>query len=591
MTRMSAFPRVQSAPAIPAILAARSLALLLALALIAISACASLPPRREVSPPSPPSTQTFWLLADTQLHNVAGESTRSRSSTIDRVAKVAIRPPTLDLWAEVILASILDKIQAAGEQPVFFLGDAANISCINEYERFLGVMQRVPWFGVLGNHDGFYMGNLTYLPDRPGSPTRPNAWSGACQHGVESNHELRKRMSALESAFLQHETATVGTHAQQGTLSKTTAAWMYLNHLKERGVIDEDPLDAATWKMENGMLVFRATGKYKLGGAEHSVDIVSAIPGCPRTAWKAYMLQAVTLPDSTRVLMVDTSDFLNLPTGARAVFQGRCGKSPNNNSAPGRCGEIGEHQALQIESMRKSWGKNARFFVLGHHPWQDLRYDATSRLDSLRRQPGFITYISGHTHFAAATVAPVNEEHWELNVASTTDSPREYVQVGFRFVTATTKPEVELDVTRHTVRWTANDGALAVCAAGDREKELQYGTPLKYLNRALDVYVALLGGLPADERKQFKNEDVAREIERAEEARRTPDLGKKRDAIAALMTFDRAVLRASLWVRSMEERCAVWASEIEGEKNGEGMLRRSIRLNARTPYRVRLPHP
>ena len=104
----------------------------------------------------------FWVLGDTQFNNIAAITTRTHSPFVKFFAHAAIRPPTLDLWSETVLRDILGAVTADLSIPILFLGDGANTSCVQEYWRFLRTMDRAQWVGVLGNHDGYYMGNYTW---------------------------------------------------------------------------------------------------------------------------------------------------------------------------------------------------------------------------------------------------------------------------------------------------------------------------------------------------------------------------------------------------------------------------------------------
>ena len=51
------------------------------------------------------------------------------------------------------------------------MGDAADLSCVQELERFLAVMAgafEIPFLIVTSNHDGFYAGNFTRKADAEG---------------------------------------------------------------------------------------------------------------------------------------------------------------------------------------------------------------------------------------------------------------------------------------------------------------------------------------------------------------------------------------------------------------------------------------
>lgn len=107
---------------------------------------------------------------------------------------------------------------------MFFVGDAANTSCTHEFARFLARMHGTPWFGALGNHDGYYMGNLTFAADA--GPARGvnhgNTWQGACECGDQLDHRTLSAIATLEYRLLLQPDA----NSEQDTLTKAVAIWI-----------------------------------------------------------------------------------------------------------------------------------------------------------------------------------------------------------------------------------------------------------------------------------------------------------------------------------------------------------------------------
>ena len=67
-----------------------------------------------------------------------------------------------------------------------FMGDAGNLSCRQELDRFFAVMadlRALPLLMVASNHDGFYSGNFTQKADADGKlryTDMPEDWRRAC---------------------------------------------------------------------------------------------------------------------------------------------------------------------------------------------------------------------------------------------------------------------------------------------------------------------------------------------------------------------------------------------------------------------------
>lgn len=569
-----------------------------------LTACAAAPPPlRAAQAHFGPPAGDFWILSDAQFHNVAGESSRSKSTWADSLSEVAIRPASLDLWADVALSFVVDGMREQHPNtPAFFLGDAADVSCVGELAHFLATMRPALWFGVPGNHDGFYMGNFTYAPDPLSTLPVPNTWYGGCRRAGGIEPERHRKIAALEQAFLNHGTQKVGRSIDQGTLTKTHAVWLYLDDLRERRILTKDALDAAQWESTTdrpragktrNIRVFRDTGFYVSQGHRYSVRVVAAIPlltpGDEPSAWKAYVLQDVELPGNTHALLIDTTDYLNMPPsglrGASALLQKvtGCRHSLSANSTPGICGEVNDHQINEAMSLVRKWDKEQRFFVLGHHSWEFFRANSITRLKCLTHDDRFVTYISGHTHKPSATVGYENSDQWELNVGSTTDWPMEYARIQYwrpeQSQERWTDLRVDVRALASTVVSLPSDAA---CPAKDLEAELDYDSIEKYANRALHVYTKILEATPLSEQivleaaaKQqhmvcsTRNECFANHIASANAALGLgqDDLGQKLDELALLIKFDRSVLRKSNWVRRAELSCAVAASWREFRKN------------------------
>jgi hypothetical protein len=621
-----------------------------------VSTCCG-PPRRShgiqrirAATPQGPATGELWVFGDSHIHNAPGAATRAKSAFGDSLSPVAIRPPSLDLWAEVVLSSVVARMhEEAPGTPAFFLGDAADVSCIDEYDRFLTATGPPPpprtsatsastsarsdlqWFGVMGNHDGYFMGNSTF---EPRGASGQNTWQGACAIDGERGHRrwaVRDRLDRLERD-LWKVAATEETHVDQGVLTKAHAIWMYLDHLWKRGVITADPLECnnwipidwkpsahqtsftcSTWTPKTGShRVFRAAGTY-LGTEERSISLVASIDSATvhsrhRTQpWHSYLVQDVELPDRNHAILVDTSDYLNSPpsfdtTAALTWLKNRgsvdCWKQRRDYSLPGRCGEVGSAQIAEIEKFLLASRRaqpNLRYFLLGHHPWKALRQDSVNRLtERLTEHPGLITYLSAHFHAAASTLGTDADYHWEINIGSTTDWPMEYAKLSY-WLSETNPRSSLLQVVRKAAIPDDNTcpygGPADPGARGHDRREINYGAPDAYITRALEVYHyilrAAISSSPTAEGMQTCSIDgvqtdlsgVLHLVDKTSTAPAT-ELQRKRWLLDQVSQCDRTVLRELTGVREIEINCAAWASKLEFDTNA-GAER--IRFSDRDP--------
>jgi hypothetical protein len=429
------------------------------------------------------------------------------------------------------------------------------------------------------------------------------------------------------------------THVEQGVLTKAHAIWMYLEHLRARGVITADPLRCDNWvplgwkptsaehafRCENFVAspdtpradayrVFRASGTYGTGAAARRVQVVAYIDLATAKwkqriqAWHSFLVQDVELPDGSHAILMDTSDYLNSPppytaAGLRAGWENwrkhPCWSQKAHYTVPGACGEINDLQANQISALLGR-SKGARFFLMGHHPWNELRRDSVARL--LRLLTGkkeFVTYLSGHTHSATATLGSGATDHWEINVASTTDWPMEYAKISY-WLAATDEVRVEVRSAAGRRAERCPYGRSGDRNARDQERrEMAYAEPEQYVDRALEAYTMVYKAAMAPHRESKESEvpDVYCSINEKETALdRVPDavaqalggrptLQQKRRVLDDLAQCDRLHLRNLERVRQMETDCAAWASKLESDMN-RGAER--MRLSDREPETFRL---
>jgi hypothetical protein len=612
-------------------------------------ACGGLPapwwtraPPASVAPvpsiPSAPSS-SMWILSDSQLHDAAGAGTWSKSDGAEGLSPTAVRPPSLDLWSDVVLADIVKTIAADARSPtapVFFLGDAADVSCVGELSRFLDIMKPLPWLGVPGNHDGYYMGNGTFRPDAV-IRAKEGTWQGACQHNLPSKTRALER---LERHFLEDLDGKGGlTHVKQGTLTKTHAIWMYLLDLAPKLRVMEGPEDFRSWKLseDKRWLRYSLEGTYALSGVEMRVSAQALLPNLDEAerkheksrAWQAALVQDVTLSNGVHVLLIDTSDYARTPpTSYRQVSAlleahsaPSCGTLSSQMLIPGECGEIGPRQVKAIEDFMSTWPADTRFFVMGHHPWEDFSGSSQLALHFLREAPGFLAYVSAHTHSPTAPRTFDAPEAWELNIGSTTDWPMEYVSLHYWPPDATGPGTPLLVDVRHAESTETCPYASLVRA----RREVDYGNVERYTSVALAAYDAMLTALtPFAGSRIATLQHLVSEIraarQRCGQLRRTLDgvsiredmqrfevessletcVQDQRELLARLIAYDRTVLHTLPRAREMEAACAIWASAVECAKNDcrGGKTRsfdnanlRSFFFRARTDFFATSPEP
>lgn len=498
----------------------------------------------------------MWILADTQFHHIEG--TPFYDAISDGFVEVAIRPPALDLFAPALLASVLEVMRTQPDRPIFFLGDGANVSCVDEYDRFLTTMGSSPWLGVIGNHDGYFIGNNV---DEDGVTKN---WKSSCADGPQ-NRALLDRLAAWETS--RFGTPKNKTYANYNAMSKATAVALYLVGLQRRGLITFDPLRNCLPKQSDGCWSrqaddywhFTTNFELPLRNAKLPVKleavVSSADVGEGDDEWDAYLLQDALIPSrKTHVILVDTSDYESRPTShiktatARCWVNGRC-------NVPGTIGNVAQAQVGTIMSwIDGAQNSGEDFFLMGHHNWDSLSDQTIGRLKKAENSMSFITYVSGHEHDPTSKVkAEGAREDWEVNVASVTDYPQQFAAIAYEPTIDQNVKATRLEVTAHDVASTQPASAKCEIDYSPNEQTCYFGDDYHRQVREITKLTierllkepALIGG--GCDRKCLEAKY------------------KKLDSlkISEVTQFVRDTLMQSDWVKGQAFACAVQAARIE----------------------------
>ncbi|MFW6067312.1 MAG: hypothetical protein ACOC97_03170 [Myxococcota bacterium] len=321
-----------------------------------------------------PLTVRLLVLADNQQHHLYGEPVWIQSGLPDRLVRTAVRSPQLDLFGPDVLAW---GLRANRRAPAVHLGDACNLSCTGELDRFLQIIDDHDrgWFMAPGNHDGFYFGNEGIEPE--------GDWARVCRGAgqpLTKDAFVRRYLEALAAQDLP------GTSAfrHEADLGARRGQWRYLGD--ERAL-----LRRVAW----------------------SID-----PALPHRSFVLQMLDigfpTATVP--TFVLLLDSASYPFAPE----LF-------PLARNA-GMVGHLVEEQL----DIAERWlddvdDAGAPIVLMAHHPYDDLKRPAKRAVDRFRRKHRVLTYVSAHTHDGGFRVHPGDDESWvELNVGSMVDWPIEY---------------------------------------------------------------------------------------------------------------------------------------------------------------------
>lgn len=316
------------------------------------------------------------LIADNQLHSLKGEQSWLQQGFSDKlVTHVAIRPPLLDYYSSQLLRYALRKNK---NKLVVHLGDAADISCANEFEEFLEIMDGEThgnWLMVPGNHDSQYFGNY--------DKNNKCEWSADCDATLEN---------------------------QSGYMNKRRFLELYLDARLEKGF--KEKKDGGGYE---GMGVIQthmaaATVYWRKEPEEKKDD------------WDSYLLQIIDISEQNTenkvwMILLDTTNYDNDPH----LFW----------KPAGTVGKVGSGQWQKVvnfinqknNSNEKSKKENI-FILAGHSPLNELDRESKRKITDLKRS-NILIYLSAHTHQGNWYVHQSkhnNDQLLELNIGSITDS-------------------------------------------------------------------------------------------------------------------------------------------------------------------------
>ena len=322
-----------------------------------------------------PASLEALVISDNQFHHLLGDPGWIRIKVIDEVSGTAIRPVALDLFADDLFERTLeDYVATQGLQgtrgAVLHLGDALDVACESEWERFEAAMA-IPgrlgdgWAMAPGNHDAFFYGMAH----------EGGIWKRGCREPGDTWSEDRR-------------------------LTKPRFIEAYLNALGKQ--VDAVPAPVALSEGEH------AFGTPLLKRVAWRKDA-----GQP---WRSYVVTQVDLsqPEGANPVygvLLDTAQYKRMPRIGGPVLPGK------------NAGLEGDILKDQIETVL-GWvaeEPDAHFVLMAHFPLGSLTERARQHLQPLL-EATLPMWVSAHTHAGFVTEHP---ETLELNVGSITDFPNE----------------------------------------------------------------------------------------------------------------------------------------------------------------------
>ena len=391
-----------------------------------------------LSPAWAAPTAGITLIADTQEHENKGPPDAGLQRSAQRVVRVTLRPAQQTLFAKEVLRDVITR--GDDPAPIVHLGDALDLSCRTEWQRFTEVMDSTtrPWVLAPGNHDGFAFGNK--LPvgkkfERSLTGMSRPGWNSVCDRGMYWGEP----QSFDKNAFIIEYLASV---------QRRFPAFAAVDLKKPSG-----------WSCPPQATFLRCI----------AWSIVGAEP------WKSHITQIVAVPGAQppdaplHLVLLDTSQYAEVPRWA---------------------GEEAGVQASQLDAAREMVAAvrsttQSAFALAGHHHLEQWNPPSRRVLQTFVNDAGvFRFYISAHTHgghWKPVTVAPNFTMH-ELNVGSLNDAP-----VHYRTLQATVADSLLELHSRSVLLAPSADGACTDVALPEkgREDSIEFQAPPSWLEAFL----------------------------------------------------------------------------------------------------------
>lgn len=336
-----------------------------------------------------PISNKVLLIGDNQINENHGYPAFIQSGFADHFVAVSRRPVQQTIFGEEILRQILKSEQV----PVIHLGDAMNLSCKSEFERFTNLMNEnnLKWFMAPGNHDGFFTGITLATND--------------IRYGG--------KLDSLHSDYGRDRDVWDAVCKNSKPLSKPNLVQEYLEVLKKN---TDNKLSTINSDKNCTNILYDSNIIEESYSCIYPEDTISDRP------WASFIVQKLDISNTKNnlekvsLILIDTSVY----------------ESPLffRNGGAGELGGLGETQRDIIKDWLISNEKAGILTILaGHHPIDQLNYNADKEfLAEHSKNRNYLYYISAHTHNGAIYFHNKNsvEEIAEINLGSIYDSPLEY---------------------------------------------------------------------------------------------------------------------------------------------------------------------
>ena len=397
----------------------------------------------EINDPLP-----IILMADTQIHNLLAPPNFFRNLLFDKLVETAIRPPQLDLFSPDFVKWTLFNYGEGNK--VIFLGDALDIGCKNEWERFTSTMgpqkSQGGWIMAFGNHDSFFNGQTAGSRSNERGLSK-KWWAKACQEGLKETipGRIKDRIMAKDDLIRSYLEVLFEQNKINSKDFPITQEKIKCNppRLAEKRPLEEKVLMTDCQFISEDKSSFLQKVFYSL---PQSDDI--------RFSYKSLMVQEIKLSENLIGFLIDTGDYEDGPTFLIGALNNGKEKRLSKSLNAGIKGNIQKRQIEIIEHWMKGRESNY-FFLMGHHPLKNLSEKTQKLLAQLKKNFPNMGFVSAHTHTGYLnTKGPIPE----INIGSMTDWNPGFVKLGPIFEKEGLSLEVNrIHFTEHMLGCRSND--------------------------------------------------------------------------------------------------------------------------------------
>lgn len=378
----------------------------------------------------PQASSSLIVVGDPQLHNYQGGHLFQTTALAARASKVAQRYPEMNLLAAYAFDAGVELATAlpggSPDDPIVLLGDATNVACTGEFDRFMSHVERIRRDGRIflwahGNHDTYMVGTTNEYP-----PTRSSFDDKAF---ASMKKPLPPDASYWKVRALTHEKAwSNACHDGHGSLPMNKGMWLarYFHAFGSDIDVASARIGDDTYRLtvEPRAGTQLASRNFKMRGRWYAPpEGLTPIQALYKT-YDSYVVQAIDVGAVHRLILIDTSTC----GGASLTLFDNSGMNGCINND-------------QIEDIRALSETRRQIVFAGHFPFKELKKaDRTRLLAELNRDGRKWTYLSAHTHhrvtqdtrYKAGWIGgykPLgpspDEPRFEINFGSTTDWPME----------------------------------------------------------------------------------------------------------------------------------------------------------------------